>query len=213
MKNKRNVIFAIGITVALISGFWFGQIFLDQKEDTASTPIRAIVPETPRKLAIPALQQGDGSSFDMASLQGKWNLLFFGYTNCPDICPTTLNTVAQAKQEAERTGDQFPQVVFISVDPERDNVKVLGEYVRYFDKDFIGATGEEKLLRAITVQMNSMFMIQPSENENEYQVGHSLNLVLINPSVELVAVLRPPHSVESILDALQHFQKKVGSLQ
>ncbi|NOQ68894.1 MAG: SCO family protein [Gammaproteobacteria bacterium] len=213
MKNKRNIIFAIGITVALISGFWFGQIFLDQKEDTASTPIRAIVPETPRKLAIPALQQGDGSSFDMASLQGKWNLLFFGYTNCPDICPTTLNTVAQAKKKLEQTGLQFPQVVFISVDPERDNVKVLGEYVRYFDKDFIGATGEEKLLRAITVQMNSMFMIQQSENENEYQVGHSLNLVLINPSVELVAVLRPPHSVESILDALQHFQKKVGSLQ
>ncbi len=212
MKNKRNVIFAIGITVALISGFWFGQIFFDQ-EEVVSTPIRAIVPETPRKLAIPALQQGDGSSFDMASLQGKWSLLFFGYTNCPDICPTTLNTVAQAKKKLEQTGLQFPQVVFISVDPERDNVKLLGDYVSYFDKDFIGATGEEKRLRAITVQMNSMFMIQPSENENEYQVGHSLNLVLINPSVELVAVLRPPHSVESILDALQHFQKKVGSLQ
>ncbi len=212
MKNKRNIIFAIGITVALISGFWFGRIFFDQ-EDVASAPIRAIVPETPRTLAIPALQQGDGSSFDMASLQGKWSLMFFGYTNCPDVCPTTLNTVAQAKKKLEQTGLQFPQVVFISVDPERDNVKVLGEYVRYFDKDFIGATGEEKLLRAITVQMNSMFMIQPSENENEYQVGHSLNLVLINPSVELVAVLRPPHSVESILNALQHFQKKVGSLQ
>ncbi len=205
MKNKRNIIFAAGITVATISGFLLGQFVFDQQE-TATSPIRAIVPETPRKLAIPALQQGDGSNLDMASLQGKWSLLFFGYTNCPDVCPTTLNTVAQAKKKLEQADKPFPQVIFISVDPERDNVKLLGDYVRYFDKDFIGATGEEKLLRAITVQMNSMFMIQPSENENEYQVGHSLNLVLINPSVELVAVLRPPHSVESILDALQHFQ-------
>ena len=202
MKNKRNVIFAIGITTALVSGFWFGQIFFNQQEP-ASAPIRAFVPETPRKLAIPALQQGNGSSFDMASLQGKWSLLFFGYTNCPDICPTTLNTVAQAKKKLEQADKQFPQVVFISVDPERDNVKVLGDYVSYFDKDFIGATGEEKRLRAITVQMNSMFMVQPSENVNEYQVGHSLNLILINPDVELVAVLRPPHSVETILEALK----------
>ena len=202
MKNKRNIIFAIGITTALVSGFWFGQVFFNQQEP-ASAPIRAFVPETPRKLAIPALQQGNGSSFDMASLQGKWSLLFFGYTNCPDICPTTLNTVAQAKKKLEQADKQFPQVVFISVDPERDNVKVLGDYVSYFDKDFIGATGEEKRLRAITVQMNSMFMVQASENESEYQVGHSLNLILINPDVELVAVLRPPHSVETILEALK----------
>ena len=205
MKNKRNIIFAAGITVATISGFLLGQFVFDQQE-TATSPIRAIVPETPRKLAIPALQQGDGSNLDMASLQGKWSLLFFGYTNCPDVCPTTLNTVAQAKKKLEQADKPFPQVIFISVDPERDNVKLLGDYVRYFDKDFIGATGEEKLLRAITVQMNSMFMIQPSENENEYQVGHSLNLVLINPDVGLVAVLRPPHSVKSILEALQYFQ-------
>ena len=210
MKNKRNLIFGIGITVALISGFMLGHFVFDQ-EETASAPIRAMVPESQRKLAIPALQQGDGSSFDMTSLQGKWSLMFFGYTNCPDVCPVTLTTLAQAKQEyaslnPEQTGWHFPQVVFVSVDPERDKVKLLGEYVGYFDKDFIGATGEEKLLRAITVQMNSSFITEPSENENEYQVGHSVNLVLINPDVELVAVLLPPHSVKSIMDALQHFQ-------
>lgn len=210
MKNKRNLIFGIGITVALISGFMLGHFVFDQ-EEAASAPIRAMVPEAQRKLAIPALQQGDGSSFDMTSLQGKWSVMFFGYTNCPDICPATLTTLAQAKQEyaslnPEQTAWHFPQVVFVSVDPERDNVKLLGEYVGYFDKDFIGATGEEKLLRAITVQMNSSFITEPSENENEYQVGHSVNLVLINPDVELVAVLLPPHSVKSIMDALQHFQ-------
>lgn len=210
MQTKHKLLFVAGITIAAISGFRLGQVYFDQ-EETASAPIRAMVPEAQRKLAIPALQQGDGSSFDMTSLQGKWSVMFFGYTNCPDICPATLTTLAQAKQEyaslnPEQTGWHFPQVVFVSVDPERDNVKLLGEYVGYFDKDFIGATGEEKLLRAITVQMNSSFITEPSENENEYQVGHSVNLVLINPDIELVAVLLPPHSVKSIMDALQHFQ-------
>ena len=210
MKNKRYLIFGAGITVAMISGFLLGQFVFDEQE-TASTPIRAMVPETPRRLAMPVLQQGNGSNFNMASLQGRWSLLFFGYTNCPDVCPSTLNSVAQAKKEYEKqaleqTGKQFPQVIFISVDPGRDTPEVLGEYVSYFDKDFIGATGEEKLLTAITVQTNSAFTTQPSKNENEYQVGHSLNLILINPDVELTAVLRPPHTAKSILDALQYFR-------
>jgi len=205
--NKRNIFFAIGITVSVVSGFRIGQFVFDQQEFSSAQEIRAIVPETPRKLAIPALQQDNGSNFDMTSLQGKWSILFFGFTNCPDVCPATLSTVAQAKKMLEQSGKKFPQVVFISVDPQRDKVKVLGEYVRYFDKDFIGVTGEEKLLRSIVVQMDSTFMTQPSENEKEYQVGHSLNLVLINPAVELVAVLGAPHSSESILNALDYFQQ------
>lgn len=205
MNNKKKLIFGIGISVAVIAGFMMGQVTLDGKQ-VDETPIRALVPETARKLAIPELKQGDGGTFSTSSLQGKWSILFFGYTNCPDVCPTTLSDLAQVKREYAKLSEQaFPQVVFISVDPQRDTPEILGKYVSYFDKDFIGATGEENLLTAITVQVHSTFVTKPSENENEYQVGHSLNLILINPDAELVAVLRPPHSVKSILDALQYF--------
>lgn len=204
MKNKQGIIFGIGITVAIASGFMFGQYVTDKKE-TSSEAIRAMVPESPRKLAFPALQQ-DSGSFDMTSLQGKWSLLFFGYTHCPDICPTTLATIAEARKKVTQADGEFPQVVFISVDPARDTAEMLGEYVRYYDKDFIGITGEEKLLRAITVQMSSSFIIEASDNPARYMVGHSLNLILINPEVELVAILKPPHTVRSILDALQYFK-------
>ncbi len=203
MNNKQRIVFGIGITIAVASGFMFGQ-YATNKEAMSET-IRAMVPETPRKLAFPALQQ-DSGNFDMASLQGKWRLLFFGYTHCPDICPTTLATVAEARKKVTQNNSEFPQVVFISVDPARDSVKMLGEYVRYFDKDFIGATGEEKLLRAITVQVDSSFVIEASDNPAEYMVGHSLNLILINPQLELVAILRPPHTVKSILNALRYFK-------
>ncbi|RKZ59138.1 MAG: hypothetical protein DRQ44_13980 [Gammaproteobacteria bacterium] len=211
MKNKRKLFFAIGITVATVAGFSIGQMFFDQ-QSVDSKPIRAMVPESARKLAFPALQKTNGGSFDSASLQNKWTLLFFGYTNCPDVCPATLNSVALAKQQYEKqgigqSGKQFPQVVFISVDPQRDSIQALEEYVHYFDKDFIGATGEEKLLTAIAVQVSSNFIVEASENEIEYQVGHSLNLVLVNPATELVAILRAPHTSESIVDAIEHFQQ------
>lgn len=205
MKNKRNLFFGIAAALSLIVGFLSGQIFFDQ-QDVESKPIRAMVPDQPRKLAIPALEQADGGRLDMASLQGKWSLMFFGYTNCPDVCPMTLRTIAEAKKNSGQTDKQFPQVIFISVDPARDDVELLRDYVSYFDKDFIGATGEEKLLRAITVQMSSTFLVQPSSNMAEYMVDHSLNLALINPVGELVAILRPPHSIDSILDALKYFQ-------
>lgn len=206
MKNKKSLIFAVGISVAMISGFMAGQFAFNDQSQADATPIRALVPESARKLAIPDLQQGDGSHFNTSSLQGKWSILFFGYTHCPDVCPTTLSDLAQVKREyAKQSGKPFPQVVFISVDPQRDTPEILGKYVSYFDKDFIGATGEEKLLTAITVQVHSTFVTKPSKNENEYQVGHSLNLILINPDAELVAVLRAPHSVKTIMDALQYF--------
>jgi len=114
--------------------------------------------------------------------------------------------MAQARKKVVQNSSEFPQVVFISVDPTRDSVKMLGEYVRYFDKNFIGATGEEKLLRAITVQVDSSFVVEASDNPAKYMVGHSLNLILINPQLELVAILRPPHTVKSILNALRHFK-------
>jgi len=211
MNNRRKIFLLIGITVATVAGFSLGQIFFAQQE-IGSTPIRAMVPESARKLAFPALQKTDGGSFDATSLQDKWTLLFFGYTNCPDICPATLNSVALAKQKFEKqgleqAGNEFPQVVFISVDPQRDSIQTLGEYVHYFDKDFIGATGEENLLTAIAVQVSSNFIVEASENENEYQVGHSSNLVLVNPDTELAAILRAPHTSDSILDAIEYFQE------
>ena len=206
MKASRNVIFVTIILLAMVSGFIAGQFLSEPQPSLPEVKIRAIVPETPRKLATPALQTDDGP-LDMSSLEGNWSLVFFGYMNCPDVCPATLNTVAQAKKKFEQAGSEFPQVIFISIDPYRDDVKDLGEYVRYFDEAFIGATGEEKLLTAITVQTDSTFMTVPSENPQEYRVGHSANLVLIDPSVELVAVLGAPHSVESVINALEHFQQ------
>ena len=200
--NNRLLI-TVAAIVALAVGFWSGQ-----HENKPSSPSQKILSQKEkfqgvkldpaRKLGIPELQSGDGVAFSKQNLEGKWSLLFYGYTHCPDICPVTLNTVAAAKQQA----GSFPQVVFVSVDPKRDTAKLVSEYVRYFDKDFIGVTGEEKMLQAMATQMSVVAMTVPSDKPDEYLVDHSSNLLLLNPAVELAAMLRPPHSVQSIQQAL-----------
>ena len=206
IKRYQNLLVAIVAVAAALGGFLISEKLGDgdTTNETASGTIQGFVLDTPRRLGIPELQRDDGSVFDRADLEGQWSLLFYGYTNCPDICPTTLSTVAAAKQRAE----SFPQVVFVSVDPARDDVKLVGDYARYFDNEFVGVTGEEKLLQAMATQMSVVAMAMPAEDGSEnYLVDHSSNLLLVDPEVRLVAMLRPPHSVDSINRAIGEMVK------
>ena len=128
-------------------------------------------------------------------------MLFFGYTSCPDICPTTLTTVAAARKKA---GTAFPKVYFISVDPERDSLKKLSKYVKYFDSDIVGVTGDLKMLKAFALQANAYFKKVPSKSgsADDYLISHSSALMLVNPKAQLVAFINPPLTPDSILKAV-----------
>jgi cytochrome oxidase Cu insertion factor (SCO1/SenC/PrrC family) len=96
-----------------------------------------------------------------ASLEGKWNLIFFGYTHCPDICPASLQTLSEMMgsiEDPDVTGAL--RVYFVSVDPERDRPEVLSEYVRYFDPAFIGATAEMDRLKPLTRSLGIYWSIR-----------------------------------------------------
>ncbi len=199
MQKQTKTLVVIVAFVAMLAGFWFGQ----QQDHQTKPEIQGFVIDPPRRLGTPELRQADGAIFSKHDLSGHWSLMFYGYTNCPDICPTTLNTLATAKKKSLQSGKVFPRVVFVSVDPVRDDVDLIDEYVRYFDEDFIGVTGEEKMLQAMASQMSVAAIAMPSDDPEEYKVDHSANLMLLNPRAELVAIMRPPHSVESILETLQ----------
>jgi len=156
MSNQRNI-FLIGLVlviIVIIAGiFWV---------KTYSTPKK--VPEIhgfllPETKGVPpfALQKADGSSFTEKNFMGHWNFVFFGYTNCPDICPMTLNVLNQAWQklaaEHDKAGKSLTddlQVVFISVDPSRDDLAKMQQYVNYFNPAFLGVTGNDKQLALIS---------------------------------------------------------------
>jgi protein SCO1/2 len=176
----------------------------------AFSPIQGRILSPARRIALPELKKGDGSAFTDADIKGDWKLWFFGYTQCPDICPTTLGMAASAKRQAESQGKDFPQVIFVSVDPERDSLSHISDYVSYFDRDFIGVTGEPDMLKALTLQMSVVYMKLEAEENSEagYLVDHSASLLLTNPEGHLVAYLSPPHSPKTILKDLETVTSK-----
>ena len=218
MSTKHHVIIAVAAVAAMSAGFWLSSMYQKSLDNDSSSqeekaladarsnysPIQGTILSPARKIVVPALIKDSGQKFTHDDLTGQWHLLFFGYTHCPDICPVTMGVVAQAKKAATAINHMFPQVFFVSVDPERDKLEMLTEYVQYFDKDFIAVTGDKDLIKALALQMSVVYMQMPADADTDgYVIDHSAALLLINPEGELVAFLNPPHDPETILKDFQ----------
>ena len=146
----------------------------------------------PRALSDVALTDQHGQAFTEQRLQGKWTLTFLGYTYCPDICPTTLaelNTI-YPKLKALPNGDDI-QVLFISVDPNRDSSERLHEYVNYFNEEFIAASGGHEVLFPLVRSMGMMYSLSESTSNPDYLVDHSASIVVINPQGQVIGRFMP----------------------
>lgn len=147
--------------------------------------------QTPRNFGEVKLIDHRGQAFNRERLQGKWSLVFFGFTYCPDICPTTMAFLNEFMGQLEGTEAQDTQVVMVSVDPARDTVEKLATYVPYFNSDFIGVTGEFMDIHRFATALNTPFRKVPGQGEN-YQVDHSANVVLINPRGDYHGFFKAP---------------------
>lgn len=147
--------------------------------------------ETPRDVGEFALTDHRGEPFVPQSLEGHWTLIFFGFTYCPDICPTTMAFLSSFIKELEGTEADDTRVVMLSVDPARDTVEQLAGYVPYFNPDFTGVTGEFLDLFRVATAMNTPFRKVPGQDEN-YLVDHSANVVLINPRGDYHGFFKAP---------------------
>lgn len=136
--------------------------------------------ETPRDPGQFALQSHRGKPFTASDLQGKWTMIFFGFTHCPDVCPTTLSFLSQLMSQLESTEVGDTAVVMVSVDPARDTADVLQDYVPYFNQEFTGVTGEFVDILKFARTFNAPFRKVTAE-DGSYQVDHSANIVLVNP--------------------------------
>jgi len=142
----------------------------------------------------------DGKPFSHDDLRGKWSFAFFGYTHCPDVCPTSLTMLAQVMKRLEKndTLDALPQVIFVSVDPERDTPELLEKYVPYFHPDFIGVTGGPQQLLTLTRQLGILYGKSPGDSEDNYLVDHSAAIILFDPDGNFRAVFGAPHDPDLI---------------
>ena len=147
--------------------------------------------DTPRNIGDFRLIDHDGQDFTPERLQGKWTLIFFGFTYCPDICPTTLTFLNEFLGQLEGTEAEDTAVVMVTVDPARDSVEQLATYVPYFNADFTGVTGEFLDIHRFATALNTPFRKVPGQGE-DYQVDHSSNVVLINPRGDYHGFFKAP---------------------
>jgi protein SCO1/2 len=137
-----------------------------------------------------------GQPFTLENLQDNWTFAFFGYTHCPDVCPTSMAMLAQVHGKLEKRDglDKLPQVVFVSVDPERDSAALLSEFVPYFHPDFIGASGDAQNTLSLTRQLGILYgKAEGSATEDNYLVDHSAAIILLDPDGAFRAVFGVPH--------------------
>lgn len=174
----------LGITAAALNAWWRG----------ADHPI----PPTPEKAAF-ELVTHRGDPVTEADFAGAWLLVFFGFTHCADVCPSSLATQARV---LEKLGTAAPQLqpLMITVDPARDTPDVLAEYVTYFHPRIVGLTGSETRVREATERFRVYHDKGPASTDGTYEVAHSEFLYLINPEGEFAAMYPHGTGAEAIAD-------------
>lgn len=167
-----------------------------------------IVLDQPRQLTDWTLPSSTGSDLSLSSLRGKYAVLFFGYTHCPDFCPTTLGDYKVVKRELGDTAEQV-DFVFVSVDPERDTPEVLQKYVTTFDPAFIGVSGDAATLESVSKEYGLFYKLRKDEaSGGNYPVDHTSLSYVVDPEGRLVAMYPyalPPKDIAADL------KQRIGS--
>ena len=160
---------------------------------------QATLLDRPRPLPEFHLIDHEGRPFDRERLRGRWHFLFFGFTHCPDVCPTTLATLASVRSRLrDLPAAEQPGAVLVSVDPGRDTPGVLARYVPHFDPAFVGVTGEPEAIAALTRELGVAVVIGAPAADGGYTVDHTAALFLIDPDGAWAAVFGTPHVADTI---------------
>mgnify|MGYP001825666459 FL=1 len=162
VMHPRNLIVAIALGLALLAGIVVA--LWSQAPREPQQPEAALVLPAPTALPAFSLLDQHGSAIDASVFVGQWDLVFFGFTHCPDICPTTLQILATARRQLEERGVlPLPRIVLVSVDPERDTPDIIGRYVDYFGAGNLGITGDLAEIRKLTTSLGIYFQKQPAD--------------------------------------------------
>lgn len=184
----RHLIITVALSFALVAG-----AFVALRVEKPAVPEVALVLPEPAPVPAFSLLDQHGRTIDEQVFAGQWDLVFFGFTHCPDICPTTLQVLAAARRELAESGfEPLPRIVLVSVDPERDTPEVLGRYVDYFGEGNLGITGSLDEIGKLTSGLGIYFQKQAVDGDS-YGVDHSAAVLLIDPAGGFRAVFGTPH--------------------
>ena len=199
MNVKQILPWVLMVIIPLSLGIFFSLV-VNQKQGSLDGVSATVLPEA-KALPEFSLEDHRGRAFTNESLRGQWSFVFFGYTHCPDVCPTTLTLLNQVDQALKKETDiELPKTIFISVDPGRDTVTQLAEYIPYFNSEFTGVTGSLENLQVLTKSLGIAFGKEGDTESEDYEVFHSSRIMLIDPEARLKALFSSPHDVKIIVE-------------
>jgi protein SCO1/2 len=194
-KRLSWLLVAIAALCAALAGFWLARKLDSPAPQLTSGTWLA----QPRALGGFRLEDDRARPFTTADLGGHPSLVFFGFTHCPDVCPTTLAKLAQIKKSAPIPG---LRVLFVSVDPGRDTPDAVGAYARAFDPDFIGLTGDPQSIEKVGAAFG-VAALRVDLPGGDYTMDHSAAVFLLDSRGRIVAVFTPPFDTRRFVQDLQ----------
>lgn len=204
-QTKLLIVIAViaAITGLLVSNYYYNNNNVDDDDNNINKlefQSLLIYPEA-KAFSGFQLQSHDNPNLTIEDFAGKWTLLFFGFTHCPDVCPNTLTELQKAFKLLKTTVK--PEVLFISLDPDRDTPEVLNIYTQFFNPDFKSATADAANILSIASQVGVAYHIEDRETGDlNYNVDHTTAVFLVNPDKRLHGVFRFPHEAEKIANDL-----------
>jgi len=201
MSLKFSIMITSVALAAILAGAWLADVYRERDSRAMLLPDQVITlfPD-PKPLTAFALTDDKNRVFDLARLKGKWSFVFFGFTHCPDVCPTTLAVLARARENIAKNtvGAEDIQFVFVSVDPNRDTAGKLRQYVEYFDATFLGVTGDNAQIANLAGQLGAAYEVAITPGVEDYPVYHTAAVFLLDPQARYHGVFTPPHDAEAI---------------
>lgn len=207
MITKRHRIFwvcLVSFILGSIGLFTYTQIKKQQRRGLQH--LQATVLHKPRPVGPFQLKDITGQGFTERNLKGRWTFLFFGFTHCHAICPTTLAELAKTyRLLQDKHVSKLPHVLLVSLDPHVDGPTTLKKYVQSFHPKFSGVTGDIKQINRLTRQLGITYM-----HSKENKIDHSGTIVLINPAGDVFAYFSMPHHAQSIANDYQKIMTALG---
>ena len=208
MANKRVIVRLLLLVAAAIAfGIWsYQRTPMPSQQQLQDRGV--VLFDVPRQPGEFQLTDYRGQAFGSDQLRGQWSLVFFGFTNCPGVCPMTLSTISQRWDEVLAVEPDI-RMLMISVDPARDTSARLSEYMQSFHESFLGLTGPLEVLYRVSGQLMAPFDPVSAERagQESYMVSHNANVQLVNPCGHHVGFLKNPLDenllVKNIRDAIR----------
>lgn len=194
-KGVRNTLLGIAAFISLILGLLVASVMLPKgMTQEEAQQLGLYLFDTARPLKQVSMTDHNGQPVSLEDLKGQWNIVFFGFTTCPDICPTTLSVLAEARRGMKTA----PHIIMVTVDPDRDTPEKLHRYVPAFHPDFIGYVGTFDETVKLAEQVNVAFGKVPGNEPGSYLVDHTASLVLIDPEGRYAGFIKSPHNAQRI---------------